>query len=625
MRSVMKRILFFGLLALALFPVAVRATSDTYENDGTVLSPPDVAPQIDATNFVNTGSFTVDLPLTLTAEQYKTANTVNYTNTGTMSAEWGFDLETFPGPKMAASFYNSGTINGGFLAGSSIIISGVGLSVRMIVSATNISNPGNINMGSDSLLKLTGQSLDLSRSILTTAGGSTVSTLDYGVGQCPLSNTVVFPFLAWDPSVYLGQNYAYSSIFTNHLRQQLQEVLFNSTPYSAIQSVNISNVITRAIFLQNNNPAVTTRVFIEPNDLGGGYGHVEWAGSYIDTATDLQFTNYFYLSDIFVRTTNATSIPDVFSFMQNNGTPLFLGVATPTGMPAFDPGNVTNLYSYVSVLAIPGTADTNSVVGGNVTNLPGRIQISASRDLDLTLAQISGPNYLLLESTNQFKGNNGSTISASYGDIRLGVTNGFLTISNLWKPTIPVWNGPIQAWNTRWFTITTNLAITFTTNVDFTVTTNSVGFSVTNDYRVLLVDSTLVPIAPTYVQDLVLHATNTLTISDTFNILRTLSIDAQSLTLTTNAYGHGANSADGELNLLSSSLSWAASAPRLRWLTNNAAIRLQNLLPQSFGSALPGGNYLAWINNGLISDAGSTIWVDNFQKNGTILNDSGSF
>src|ERR1035437_3684049 len=191
MRSVMKRILFSGLLALALFPVAVRATSDTYENDGTVLSPPDVAPQIDATNFVNTGSFTVNLPLlTLTTDQYKTANTVNYTNTGTMSAEWGFDLETFPGPKMAASFYNSGTINGGFLAGSSIIISGVGLSVRMIVSATNISNPGNINMGSDSLLKLTGQSLDLSRSILTTAGGSTVSTLDYGVGQCPLSNTV---------------------------------------------------------------------------------------------------------------------------------------------------------------------------------------------------------------------------------------------------------------------------------------------------------------------------------------------------------------------------------------------------------------------------------------------------
>jgi hypothetical protein len=52
---------------------------------------------------------------------------------------------------------------------------------------------------------------------------------------------------------------------------------------------------------------------------------------------------------------------------------------------------------------------------------------------------------------------------------------------------------------------------------------------------------------------------------------------------------------------------------------------MQNLLPQSFGSALPGGNYLAWINNGLISDAGSTIWVDSFQNNGAILNASGSF
>jgi hypothetical protein len=79
-----------------------------------------------------------------------------------------------------------------------------------------------------------------------------------------------------------------------------------------------------------------------------------------------------------------------------------------------------------------------------------------------------------------------------------------------------------------------------------------------------------------HVQDLILHATNTI-ISDAFNVMRKLSIDAQSLTLTTNAPGNGATSADGELNLESPNIFWPSSLPNLHWLTNNGAISTMNL------------------------------------------------
>jgi hypothetical protein len=79
------------------------------------------------------------------------------------------------------------------------------------------------------------------------------------------------------------------------------------------------------------------------------------------------------------------------------------------------------------------------------------------------------------------------------------------------------------------------------------------------------------------VQDLILRGTNSVVISDTFNVMRTLSINAQNLTLTTNGAGNGATSLDGELNLESGNILWAIAMPKLRNLTNSGAIRTANL------------------------------------------------
>jgi hypothetical protein len=181
------------------------------------------------------------------------------------------------------------------------------------------------------------------------------------------------------------------------------------------------------------------------------------------------------------------------------------------------------------------------------------------------MAYITGPNYLTLTATNQFDGSAGADIVSPYSDISLGVTNGYLAASNLLQAALPNWNGTIQAWSGRWIVVTNGI---------------------TNDFRVLLVSSQLTPTTLAQVQHLNLYSrTNTVVISDAFNVFGTLFIDATNLTLTTNGYGNGATSPEGELNLESGDILWPGSLPNLRNLTNSGAIRCQNLI--NFGSAAP--------------------------------------
>ena len=83
------------------------ATDPIYINSGTINNAN--LPNIDATNFYNSGSwniYTAPLP-------YQTANTLNYTNNGTMtgSVGWEFDYGTgSSGRRMSANFVNG---NGG--------------------------------------------------------------------------------------------------------------------------------------------------------------------------------------------------------------------------------------------------------------------------------------------------------------------------------------------------------------------------------------------------------------------------------------------------------------------------------------------------------------------------------
>ena len=136
-------------------------------------------------------------------ELYETEDTVNYTNIGTMVAtssiltnNFNLELNFSPGcgfnfdyfntqsglEQMAGNFYNPGSIRANSqvdLAQQALLVSTVG---KCLVNATNIINPGTIELGQDSLIKLTGKNVDLTRGTLNVEGTGSVIALEGGFG-----------------------------------------------------------------------------------------------------------------------------------------------------------------------------------------------------------------------------------------------------------------------------------------------------------------------------------------------------------------------------------------------------------------------------------------------------------
>ena len=614
-------------LPLLLLARAASGTDPFYINDGIVDftgAPHTYPPVIDATNFVNNNVFIIDWNIIpdLVNDYYEPWNTINYTNNDLMASDDGFwfDTQTSAGPHlMAGSLYNPGEVDCGY---------------QFVARATNILNPGTVNVqgyteivnpgtgaeGLAALVQFTGQNVDLTRAAITIAsGGGTAKTIGL------LGLTGMDTNSDWDASVDLGPTFAFpsfpvSGLFPPPAGLGFPNLPLNTTAYFNFAPVGTNQVIIRAVFVQDtSSPTVRYNVYFDSAGLGvgGGAATVEWLGGYVDPVTGNPLTNYLYLNDNYLESVatndflDINGIPINFTFTES---PTQLPLGTPTAVipwpNPFSSGFVSNRFAYVSAQMVATTAGTNNIPGGAITNLPARIQINASRELNLELAQISQPDYLSLQGTNQFDGNAGAYISAPYSDIKLGATNGFLTITNLLPQSYAVWAGTVQAWSTRWLVNTTN-------TIDGTN-----FFTVTNDFRVELVSSQLTPTTPGQVQDMVLRGTNSVVISDAFNIMRSLSIDAQSLTLTTNAYGYGARSADGELNLGSSAIFWPSSLPNLLWLTNNGGISTMNLT--YFGSAVQ--PYGAFINRGRVSNVGgSAIWANDFENYGAFNSGVGSF
>jgi hypothetical protein len=615
MNRLMKWPVLCGLLALLLAQTA-PGQQDFYINNSVVTDPGN----IDATNFVNNNSFSVDYSFI-----YETTDTRNYTNNAAMSSTGigaangigsGFLFDTLSSGSgtrsMASSFYNPGTITCDSLFET--ITVGTNPPVyysfpgSLIVNATNLVNPGTLSVGQNGLIQLTGQALDLAYGTLTVEQASLFGT---PFGVTGTGNFGTDTNGDWDPSVALTA--------TNAITSKPAGNVFTaspSLPYFNTVAATPSNNIIRAVFIENSNTNVPYTVYFNSADvgLGGGAATIQWVGTFVNPSTGIVSTNYLYLNDDYVlgASTNVTlinGIPSNFTITVG-GPNTSLPTATATSLSGFPypSGVLTNVYSYADIQLIPTSVATGPTVtnpSGALTNLPARTEITANQELNLAEANINGQNYLSLTCTNQFDGAAGAAIVSPYSDINLGVTNGFITVSNLVQSIIPTWIGTIQAWSTEFFYTDTNS-----------------GTAVTNDYRVLIVSSSIVPYDNfPLVQNLTLHGTN-LVISDELNILNNLSIDAQSLTLTAN--GAGAGSPYGELNLENENILFASSLPNLLWLTNNGAITMGNA--GIFGGPSP-DNYQTFINNGYISDEGSTIYASYFENGdgGDIENGSGSF
>src|ERR1035438_5016394 len=135
--------LFPALLSLMLLPCAVMATDPLYNNTGTIGNAN--LPQVDATTFVNSGTWDIFTSPYL----YETANTLNYTNSGTMlgSPGWQFDLNpSSTGQRTnSAIFFND--VPGTIEALEGVIINPINSltftrASYLLISATNIVNKG---------------------------------------------------------------------------------------------------------------------------------------------------------------------------------------------------------------------------------------------------------------------------------------------------------------------------------------------------------------------------------------------------------------------------------------------------------------------------------------------------
>src|SRR5205814_68268 len=138
-------------------------------------------------------------------------------------------------------------------------------------------------------------------------------------------------------------------------------------------------------------------------------------------------------------------------------------------------------------------------VRSDVTNLSGRIEIIARKNLNLTFSRISALNTLILQATNHYSGNKGAIIQAPYYDLSLRTTNGVLVMTNLVPAVLPHLSGTCDLWSGRW--------------------TNVIN-GITNSFHVLVVQANLSPTTKTIVQDLTLRSTQDLIISDELNVTR---------------------------------------------------------------------------------------------------------
>ncbi|MSU57843.1 MAG: hypothetical protein EXS35_06620 [Pedosphaera sp.] len=615
----MKCKLLSGLVGLALVARASAQTATYYVNDGVVTTPP----QIDALNFINNGTFSFFLGSF--ALPYQTANTITSTNRGLMECDSGFRFDkysTATGLHSPASNWvnqTTGTINCGvntnliFFIGPSTLTGS-----KCLVTASNIINRGTINVASDGLTSFKGASVDLSRGLVgqqpstfTSAFGSRFDGY-WGFGDVTENPAQSFGTFAFAPAHWV----------TNRYYQSLQTSLFLSpaTPYSLDVITGPSNRVVSAVFIRNFNPAFSNNVYFGGP---GGIVTVEWVWVQTNFLTDVVSTNRMVLQDSFGARTNfalgrtgtaAPSTGSAASFTPTNylfGSSFFgFGTPAPTGLPpgGFNNSNTTNEYTAYQAIFSGSSSLIGEVANQSFSQLPGRIEIDASKYLDLNRARLGALNFLSIKATNHFAGTVLARIAAPFASMDLKTTNGMLVISNLMLPSVPRLEGTVDLFSARW------------TNVD--------AFNFTNRYHVLLVNSALSPSTVPQFQELNLRSTNVI-INDVLNVFSNFMSEAESLTVASNS--PGADNIAGQINLLYGGILWPAATPRLRYLTNEGVISTLNAAflggsrTQPFFSTNYNEPYEAFVNRGSVSDQGSLIWAKYFENRGAFLCGNGSF
>jgi hypothetical protein len=645
--------ILFGLVLLPLAAMGQAQSTATFT--GTVSGTP---PNVDATNFVNSGTWDID-----TTYPFETADTLNYTNTGTMTGSVGWEFDLGPSSvgqrEMSANFFNGN--NASIESDDGIGADGDTVSY-LLISATNIVNQGTLSAGSAGEMVLNGVNVSLARSKLTISGLLGQGSLNFfptptnflpdvaiydeywGQASTNLDTSVVWngatatsPFT----SDFVSGNNFFGNVDCGATNVEIEltvtpsvadstnivvgtnTIAYTNTNGTTGMTNVMTNIIRQAVFVGISDPNITGQIGFTPSGN---------PTNLFETAT-VQLASpggTVYLTDMLASSTNRGVLKN-FSYVPGFdpvnpcSDPTFRpanydfervddGIGSPgAGPPAsnflYDTTTFTNTFvqidyagysAYVSDLIYnPSTAA--------LTNQSGRIVIDAS-NLDLTDANISNGGALLTVQANNLVGNANAVVACQHLNLNLGSAVGNLDVTNLvTHSSLPGLNGYVSAWSALW----TNGIVQIIPNYD---TNAMMSAPITNiiqvEIHVLLVDaSQLLSTVPVKVDDLILNSTNMI-VSDSMTVTNTFLLNGQSFTLL------------GSLALSGGLQSWTyANAPSLLYFTNNGTLNIPE--EAHFGDDGP-TNYIEFVNNGTISAGSITIDSSDFQNMG-IQNVSGGF
>lgn len=514
MRGMKLRLSLAVLTALSYvgLPV-VAATTPVYENRGDV-----TMPVVDASVFLNRGSFNVASGL----QPYDTQNTLAYTNFpgATIGGSGGFQFDLVGANglrKRANSFVNQGLIDFGgdlfsdFFFPDGDTGGGFGFfpvtynSSWIIVNASNVVNRGGLTVGTDGLIRLTGNNVNLSRSGIRagtdpfdairegSARGLTyrhdqgVSDLYWGAG---MNNTL-------DPAA--PGPFDLAVLTGNPPSSDLHEVLDSSgvtnrfslsatNVYAVTNAVSPTNWIVQVVFVNTNSPDPEFKVAVRwsaapriNNIQGAKMPIVQFTFEDIDTITTDPYTNYVYVLDSLGAMTNSVLATNLATRSDQKPTSLIVTRVTPrewaaatTNTVKYDPGLiynagylsqlVTNVYSAHQFMVGDLTSSFGGGGGGffggipevsHPTNLPGRVEIEADR-LDLSLSRFKTDGLLSIKA-KELVGQAPYKLDAAVVNADVGLTSGSLTVSNLIQPIVRRFNGIVSTWSAAWTNQTTSV------------------------------------------------------------------------------------------------------------------------------------------------------------------------
>jgi hypothetical protein len=622
-------------------------TVSNYTSIGPVTVPPDIAPQVDATAFVNQGVFNVS---DFSGSPFQTLNTLFFTNTrsGVMSGSPGyrFDFYTNNFRLKMSNWVNQGSIEG---------------DTWLLVASTNITSTGPLNAGPSGLIRLDGNNINLRRDGLRSAiqantffgGGffnpsnyfnpSGVTDIYWGAGasnhldnmgtlmplnlgnfnvpnfnlpnpQSPLhqverlffgfsiTNLISIPRL----NFLIGTN----SIFSTNLFQPSYSAFVYTNTLSPTSS------IVQVVFVPTNSfdTNFSTQVRFSTNFFGSSIGPatavVQFSSTDFDIVTETFNTSFVYLIDRSALGTNIalannffsnTRRPDTYEvardtpfewlFNTNGGNTAF--VNTLISNPSYFSNTVPVIYGGYAAQINPAGRATANVTPPELsdpTNFPGRVEI-LSDAVNLDRTRIRAESTLIIKTKNLLS-NHLAQVDAPVCNFDLTSLQPELPIANMVPLNVRRLTGQIAAWTGIWDNFQT---VPGSTNV------NRIHF------HVLIVQNNLQSLTPVIVNELALHGTNIL-IYDSLTVNKSILLDGKSLNVI------------GGLNFPSGATWAATNVLNVINFTNLGVINVTQAEFQGSDRPTPYANY---VNRGTNTAAAHFIRANNFDNSGCLVANGG--